>query len=61
MQVGLADSCIQQAFTKGWLCVGHSIGKLDIVPALMELIVQQAGEGREGDRTASRSQLLKNF
>lgn len=62
MQIGLVDSFIQQAFTESWSYAEHMCpGKLNPVPALLELIVQWAGEGMEGDGTATSSQQLKKF
>lgn len=51
MQIGSVDSIIQQAFSESWSCVEYSIGKLNMVPALMELTVHWAGEGMGGDGT----------
>ena len=62
VQIGSVDSFTQQAFTESGSCVGHVCpGKVNTVSALLQLIVQWAGEGMEGDGTGSRSQLLKKF
>ena len=61
MQIGSVDSFTQQAFTESGSCVGHVCpGKVNTVSALLQLIVQWAGEGMEGDGTGSRSQLLNS-
>ena len=62
VQIGSVDSFTQQAFTESGSCVGHVCpGKVNTASALLQLIVQWAGEGMEGDGTGSRSQLLKKF
>lgn len=46
MQMGLVDAFIQKAFAGSWSCVVFSTGQLDMVPVLMDFMVQRAGEGR---------------
>ena len=63
MQIGLVDSFIQKAFAGSWSRVVLSISQLDMVPVLMDVMVQRAGEGRRemGQPAGVRMSTVEGF
>lgn len=63
MQMGLVDAFIQKAFAGSWSCVVFSTGQLDMVPVLMDFMVQRAGEGRRemGQPAGVRMSTVEGF